>query len=259
MKGLLERLVQMVKGWPLWAVAAVAAAVLLIVLLVVFVPGDATGTTPTPTPTATSMGTPTPSPTATGVGYPTVTPTYTVMPTATPTETQEPEPTPTEQPVAIYFDQSPYNVERETDFTVFVNMSRAWGFWGAQFDVQYNPSIILFKDIEKGVIWEDGSGNRTEASGLDSNLLGTGPDGQGLLRVVVHWDDYQREHSFCGINGSGHLCAVTFHATSNTGTSNLAFVEGLGEPKGELILVRMWQGDISEIPLTIEIEEAKVE
>ena len=191
--------------------------------------------TPSPTPTVSTTPTESPSPTPSDQPTPTVTesPTPTISPTESPTPTISPtisptlSPTPTWTPGAntSYFDKSVYNVQvGNNTFDVYVNWSGDEDppcyFWGGQFDVFYNSSLISLVSRSAGVI--EGipqSGSFVTANGTYG--------GSRYFYLSEDWDTYiWNNNNANGINGSGYWVKLTFTTNaSNTGTTGLNFSE----------------------------------
>jgi hypothetical protein len=223
-----------------WMWAAVILVVAIVVLLVVFLPSSSeTGGTPTPTatgigyptPTATGIGYPTP--TATGIGY--ATPTSTTPPGLTATASATPQHTSTAGRNTSYFDQSVYNVKTGgNSFDVYVNWSGneepPCYFWGGQFDVFYDDSLISLVSYSRGVI-----------DGLTATYAGTTNGTYGGSRyffLTEDWSDWiYASNNGNGINGSGYWVKLTFRTNaSNTGTTGLNF----SQARTVLEALRQW-------------------
>lgn len=159
------------------------------------------------------------------------------------------EPTPTWTNVPeIYFAHG--IVEPGQDFTVKVNISEVELLWGAQFDVKYDYSVMTFVSASEGKV------NRTPPDGLIAYKVGSGPEQEGLLRVLTKWNIYADAHGGAGVNGSGTICELTFHASPTFVTAHLGFVEGQGDPPGELKIMRAWEGRVYELQLLTEEEDS---
>ena len=172
-----------------------------------------------------------------------------------PTVTTTPTPPWANNPAPkVYFANMPGKVERESEFSFTVDITEVASMWGAQFDIQYNPDIITFRWAANGSI------NGTPPDGLVIFREGSGPDGEGLLRVAVKWNEYSEDNGGFGVNGSGTLCRLGFYAGNRSGTSGLSFPEGKGDPPGERKIMRVWNGSVYGLDLkigtTIVIEPA---
>ena len=132
-----------------------------------------------------------------------------------------------------FFDESVYNVDLDTDFTVYVNWSGCVGLWGGNFDIQYDYDVITYLSKAKGEI--EGYPPDT----LTVDRVGSGPGGEGKLRVAVDWDGQANEFGW-GVNGSGYFCALTFHSAASDSTTNISFV-------GDLAMV-IWQDWLEYYP-----------
>jgi hypothetical protein len=142
----------------------------------------------------------------------------------------------------IYF-VLPSVIERDANFSVKVNISEVEVLWGAQFDIRYDYNVMTYVSADKGAV------NGTPPDGLLAYLVGSGPDGEGLLRVLTKWDDYAEDHGGYGVNGSGSICELVFHAGPDMASTQLGFVEGQGDPPGELKIMRQYQGKTYELQI----------
>jgi hypothetical protein len=188
-----------------------------------------------------SCAAPTPSPTAT----------TTATATATASATPSPSPTPTESPTPppfvpwVHFAQPSYSVSPETNsFYTMVelnasdNVSTIEYFWGAQFDVVYNYSLITSRALaaQPGSLWDADNLEWNQADYLSVAKVGPGPDREGRIRVQVTWEDYPVNNGSKGINTTGGtLVNLRWRSTANTGVSDLNFsgtriLAGYGPP-----------------------------
>jgi hypothetical protein len=145
----------------------------------------------------------------------------------------------------IYFD-TPISVEKDANFTVGVNITSVEAMWGAQFDVKYDYEILTYVSASPGAV------NGTPPDAILAHRVGKGPGGEGMLRVMLKWDDYAEAHGGYGVNGSGCLCKLTFYAGPDADVINLGFVEGQGDPPGVLMISRAWMGNVYEYELRLE-------
>lgn len=150
----------------------------------------------------------------------------------------------------VHFSQPSYTVTNDSFFWTPVNLSPPTNgsiipyFWGAQFDVQYDYDLVRCRRLQctAGSIYDVIGGNLTPADYFDIQFQGTGPNGQGRVRILVDWNTYPPTSGGYGINTSGGtLCNLRWRATTNTGVTDLSFV-------GTLILVQVIAGLESEIP-----------
>ena len=139
----------------------------------------------------------------------------------------------------------PSVVKRNSNFSATVNISRVMSLWGTQFDIKYNPDIITFTHYSYGAV------NGTPPDALLVYRVGSGTDGEGLLRVLAKWDEYSEANNGFGVNGSGYICRLWFHAGNKTGTTGLGFPTGMGDPPGERKIMRVWNGDIYGLDIKI--------
>ncbi|MFA5054751.1 MAG: cohesin domain-containing protein [Dehalococcoidia bacterium] len=192
------------------------------------------GPTQTATPTATLPGaTPTPEPTSTpsgGGGGGGTLPTSTTTPTATPTSTQT--------LTTVVSISTASQVQRDSQFSVDINIEQATYLTFAYFDLSFNANIIEMEG-SIAVNW----GSQFNPTKVFYQIMES-----GLIRVV--WDNADwanNENNGYGASGSGMLCRVTFTAVA-AGTSQLSFVEGRGSPVGEHTLIRWMAWVDSVIP-----------
>lgn len=117
-------------------------------------------------------------------------------------------------------------------------------FWGAQFDIEYDYNLIRCNRLQAtpGSIYDVNTGNWTPADYFDIQFQGSGPNGQGCVRILVDWSSYPPISGGNGINTSGgSLCNLRWGATTNTGVTDTSFV-------GTLILVHVKDGLESAMP-----------
>jgi hypothetical protein len=233
---------------------------LLVILLILLLPAPAAGPVPAPKPLPPPRPTPTPTPTdttapadGTGNGG-TPQPTFTgggngggQSHIATPTPSSSP--TATEKPTGtVYFNRSSYSVEGSSDFWTAVMLDEMDYFWGAQFDIDYDYNYIRCNRLAatNGSIYDLNNASWVAPDGWSLNLVGSGPNGQGLARVLVYWDAYPPSHGGDGINTSGGtLINLRWRAQLNTGVTDLNFTDKAS--MGFLILVKFKDGLDSEI------------
>jgi hypothetical protein len=117
-------------------------------------------------------------------------------------------------------------------------------FWGAQFDVVYNASLIDARPAgyQEGSIYDVNTGNWTPVD--YTSVVEIEP---GLVRVIVYWDTYPPLHGGDGINTSGGtLVNLRWRSdASNTGVTALNFTDKA--TGGFLILVKFEDGLDSEM------------
>ena len=164
---------------------------------------------------------------------------------STPMVTPTPTPPFAQHPVPKVSFVVPSKVERNSDFSTTVNISDVFSLWGTQFDIQYNPDIITFKTYSAGAV------NGTTPDSLLIYRVGSGPDGEGLIRVLSKWDEYSARNDGFGANGSGFIYKLWFHAGNNSGTTGLSFPTGKGDPPGERKIMRVWNGTVYGLDIKI--------
>jgi len=231
------------RNW-LAGIAGVSAGLMLVViLLILLLPAPASGPLPTPRPTASPpppKPTPTPKPTSTALPTATAGPQGgnggggTVQPTATadgrdgtPTAgaTLTPSPTATaagQDGVTVYFNQSPYSVDESEAFWTGVMISEVDYFWGAQFDIEYDYSLIEARPgaARRGSLYDVNTGNWTEA-----DFLSVAKIEDGLIRLQVSWENYPPAHGSRGIETTGGTLAhLKWKAAASTGSADISFV-----------------------------------
>ena len=174
---------------------------------------------------------PTPSPTATATASATPTPSSTATASATPT----PSPTATGAPFVpwVYFSQPNYDVSPSTNsFYTMVRLNASDNvrtieyFWGAQFDVVYNYSLITSRagGAQPGSLWDVDNLEWNQADYLSVAPVGPGPGGEGRIRIQVTWEDYPVGNGSKGINTTGGtLVNLRWRSTANTGVTDLNF------------------------------------
>ncbi|MFA5367494.1 MAG: cohesin domain-containing protein [Dehalococcoidia bacterium] len=176
--------------------------IVAIILLVVLLPSDDGGVTPTPTATATA--------------------TATATPTGTPVPT-----TPPVGDVTISID-SPESVVKASGryFHAYVSITSVDNFYGAQYDISYDPSVIRVQDVTAGDI----SGNTIRIEKWSFIPANT----QGTLRII---NSLPTAMGTSGVSGEGYLADIYFRIYGNPGDfTTISFVEGLGDPVGYLMV-----------------------
>lgn len=140
---------------------------------------------------------------------------------------------------------SPGTVQRNSTFNATVNISEVVSLWGTQFDIEYNPDIITFVNYSKGEV------GGVPPDDLLIYRVGSGPDGEGMLRVLSKWDEYTDQNEGFGVNGSGYICRLEFQTGSQKGTTGINFPTGSGDPPGERKLMRVWNGTVYGLDIRI--------
>ncbi|MEA1959495.1 MAG: cohesin domain-containing protein [Chloroflexota bacterium] len=120
-----------------------------------------------------------------------------------------------------------------TPFTIRVEILNVSYLAYAAFDLRFDDTILQYQSTASSSTIGAGSG--TVNALQDPGNLGD----NGLLRIDIDYTSYAGANEGNGVSGSGYLCEITFNAI-NTGTSQLNFVSGQGEPEGELTLVE-WE------------------
>ena len=183
-------------------VIAFIVPILVIILLVVFWPSGNGGgnATLTPTATATSQGTATPTATATTTPVGSVT-------------------------VSI---DAPATVDKSAGkyFHVLVKITDVTNFDSAQYDITYDPSVII--------IQTDGG---VTAGNISGTIIPIGEWGyvpantQGTVRI------FNSVPKAPGVSGEGYLADIKFKIMGNPGNSSvISFIEGFGNPQGYLTI-----------------------
>lgn len=150
-------------------------------------------------------------------------------PTPTPLPTQEPTltPMPTPTVVNVWID-APDEAAPGTIFIATVNIGEVRDFDAAQYDVTYDPDVIKVTDVTGGLV----DGTWIPVDGWLLIPLGV----QGTVRIINNVPGTP------GVSGSGYLAEIHFRIIGSEGeTSTIAFIDGSGEPPGELLL-----GNIAE-------------
>ena len=175
-----------------------------------------------------SCATPTPSPTATTTATATLTATATTTPTVTPTATS------TVFMPWVHFNATSYNVTANNFLRTWVELdpsdmvSNISYFWGIQFDVEYDYNLITARiaAAQPGSLYDVINGSWDQADAWSVARVGSGPNDEGLIRVLVDWRDYPPLHNSEGITtNGGTLINLRWRATANTGVSDLIFRE----------------------------------
>jgi len=108
-------------------------------------------------------------------------------------------------------------------FHVFVRITDVTNFYAAQYDITYNPAVIRIQDVSAGII-----------SGTAIPIFNWGyipTNTQGAVRIA------NTVHGATGVSGEGYLADIYFKVICDPGNSSvISFIEGFGDPEGELIL-----------------------
>jgi hypothetical protein len=121
----------------------------------------------------------------------------------------------------VYFNQSSYSVEGSDTFWTSVMISAVDYFWGVQFDIEYDHTLIEARPnaARRGTLYDVNAGNWTEADFLSVTAIE-----DGLVRLQISWESYPGEHGGCGIDTSGGILAhLKWKATGSTGANGLDF------------------------------------
>jgi hypothetical protein len=170
--------------------------------------------------------------------------------------TPTPKPPWADQPAPkVYIPDMPSTIKRESEFSFSVDITDVTDLWGAQFDLQYDPDMFTFRWLANGSV------GGVAPSDMVFFKEGTGPDGEGLLRVAVKWNEYADAKGGWGVNGSGTMCRLGFYAGNKSGRYEFSFPKGKGDPPGERTVMRVWNGTVYGLDLkigtTIHIGPAK--
>ncbi|MFA5375820.1 MAG: cohesin domain-containing protein [Dehalococcoidia bacterium] len=185
-------------------VIAFIVPILIIVLVVVLWPSGGGGGNVTPTPTS--------GPTVTATPSSSVTPTTTTPPVGS---------------VTVSID-CPDTIDKSDSryFHAFVNITSVDNFFAAIYDIAYDPAVLRVQDVKMGNI-----------SGVTIRIdeWGYAPaNTQGLLRIVNSVPD---SAAASGVSGEGYLLDIYFKVMGDPGdSSDISFVEGLGDPVGYLMI-----------------------
>ena len=129
----------------------------------------------------------------------------------------------------VHFNESSFNTTNDSVFWTAVELdpsdmvSNISYFWGAQFDVVYDPNLIAPRTNGRrpGSLYDLIGANWTE-SDYDSET----EIEPGRVRIQVDWRDYPSLPEYAGITtNGGTLIYLKWRATTNTGVTNLDFVE----------------------------------
>ena len=183
-------------------VIAFIVPILVIILLVVFWPSGNGGgnATLTPTATATSQGTATPTATATTTPVGSVT-------------------------VSI---DAPATVDKSAGkyFHVLVKITDVTNFDSAQYDITYDPSVII--------IQTDGGVTAGNISGtiIPIEKWGYVPaNTQGTIRII---NTVPKTLGANGVSGEGYLADIYFKVMGSPNDSSvISFIDGVGNPAGD--------------------------
>jgi len=187
--------------------------------------------TPTPRPTATPTPTPVPTPTPIPTLVPTATPTPTPRPTATPTPTPVPTatPTPTPVPTIMVNMDAPDFAAEDSVFIVRVNVTGVIGFYSADYEIVFNPSVFEVGNVTNGQI--------------DSTLIPVDTwqvVTPGVIRVV------QNAEELHGVSGSGYIVELHFHVIGlNGNSSEIDFSNGIFNDVNANQMPATWTGKAS--------------
>ena len=136
---------------------------------------------------------------------PTPTPTPTPMPTPTPTPTPTPVPT-----ITVNMDAPDFAAE-DSVFIARVNVTGVTGFYSANYDIVFNPSVFEVDNVTNGQI--------------DSTLIPVDTwevITPGVIRVVQNVEELH------GVSSSGYIAELHFHVIgSDSSSSEIDFSNGV--------------------------------
>ena len=233
------------RNWLAGVAGVSVGLMLLMIILLSLLPSPSSGPVPVPKPTATPSPKPTPTPKPTYTALPTATAAPhdgngggTVQPTATaegqngtPIQEATPTPSPTstavgQDSVTVYFNRSSYTVDESEAFWTSVMISAVDYFWGAQFDIEYDYTLIEARPgaARRGSLYDANTGNWTEADAISVSRVGSGPNEEGLIRVLVDWRNHPPAHGSTGLDTTGGTLAhLKWRTTTSAGTTGLNF------------------------------------
>ena len=161
--------------------------------------GDCSSSTPTPIPTPTAAAT--------------------NQPTSTRTAT-----TPTVGSVTVSID-APDIVDKSEGqyFHAFVTITDVTNFDAAQYDITYDPAVIVIQDVNAGDI---------SGTAIPINAWGYMPaNTQGTVRIS------NSVPYAPGVSGEGYLADIYFKVMGDPGDSSvISFIEGFGDHQGYLMI-----------------------
>ena len=121
-----------------------------------------------------------------------------------------------DSPDIVYKDDSEY-------FHVLVRITSVTNFDAAQYDISYNPNVIRIQNVTAGSI----SGTAISIESWSFVPAST----QGVVRII------NSISGSAGVSGEGYLADIYFKIIGEPGDSSaISFVEGIGDPAGDLIL-----------------------
>jgi len=127
----------------------------------------------------------------------------------------------------------PDEVAAGSNFSAGVNITEVTAFCAHQFEISYNASVIEVTDVTDGLI-----GSIAVDVAWEYVPLGT----PGKILVI---GDLPTEYTYSGINGTGYLAEIHFHAVgSPCNTSNMTFLDvRVFNNLGGRIIVDDWVDD----------------